>query len=115
MKWNELHDIAQLEQIVNESEQKPVLIFKHSTRCSISASALNRVERAWADNAEKAVTPYFLDLLNHRDISAEIESKFNVEHQSPQVLVISKGKSIFDTSHMDINLPEIISQAQFVS
>ena len=115
MKWNELHEIAQIEQIVKESESKPVLIFKHSTRCSISASALNRVERVWSDKSEESVKPYYLDLISHRDVSNAIEAKFNVEHQSPQVLMISKGKSVYDTSHSDINLPEIISQAQFVS
>jgi bacillithiol system protein YtxJ len=115
MKWNELQDVAQLEQIVKESENKPVLIFKHSTRCSISASALNRVERVWSEQSEASVKPYYLDLISHRDISNAIEAKFNVEHQSPQVLLISKGKSVFDTSHSDINLPEIISQAQFIS
>ncbi|HTF80989.1 MAG TPA: bacillithiol system redox-active protein YtxJ [Cytophagales bacterium] len=115
MNWKHLEDVAQLEQIVNESENKPVMIFKHSTRCSISASALNRVERAWAEKADETLTPYFLDLLNHREISNEISSRFNIEHQSPQALVISKGKCVYDASHMNINLPEIISQAQFVA
>jgi bacillithiol system protein YtxJ len=115
MDWIQLNDISQLNEIVKASEDKPVLIFKHSTRCSISSSALNRVERSWSDKADKAVTPYYLDLISYRDVSGQIAHKFDVEHQSPQVLLISKGKSIYDASHMDINLPEIVSQAEFVA
>lgn len=115
MNWNQLNEISQLDEIVKESEEKPVFIFKHSTRCSISASALNRIERAWSDDSAETVVPYFLDLISHRDISQEIASKFQVEHESPQAIIISKGKSIYDTSHMDIKLEELISQAKFVA
>ncbi len=113
MNWKSLQLSSQLNDIIAESETKPVLIFKHSTRCSISSSALNRVERVWDDSASTKITPYYLDLINFRDISNDVANRFNVEHQSPQVLLIYKGKSIFDASHMAINLPEIISQANF--
>jgi len=56
---------------------------------------------------EKKVTPFFLDLLNHRDVSAEIARRFEVEHQSPQVLLISKGKSVYDASHSDISVEDL--------
>jgi bacillithiol system protein YtxJ len=52
---------------------------------------------------EEKITPYFLDLLNHRDVSNEIANRFDVFHQSPQILLIKNGKAIFSTSHDDID------------
>ncbi len=109
MNWKSLEDISQISSIINESADKPVMIFKHSTRCSISSAAKNRIERAWFDKNEEKLTPYYLDLLNHRDISSEIASLFNVEHQSPQVLLIKNGQCYYHESHMGINLGEVIS------
>jgi bacillithiol system protein YtxJ len=100
--WNDLTQLKQLDEIVNESAKTPVIIFKHSTRCAISAMALKNFEREY-DIEEGKAKPYFLDLLNHRDISNEIASRFNVEHQSPQLLLIREGKAVYNTSHSDID------------
>ena len=77
MNWNNLENILQLDSIVEESEEKPVVIFKHSTRCSISRMALKNFEREY-NLEETEATPYYLDLLQHRDISNEIAQKFQV-------------------------------------
>ncbi len=87
------------------SPQQPVAIFKHSTRCSISRMALKQFENEF--DLEGSVTPYYLDLLNHRDISNEIATRFQVYHQSPQLLLIKEGKSIYDASHSDIDAVEL--------
>jgi bacillithiol system protein YtxJ len=102
MKWKALTSITQLEEIKEISQQQPILIFKHSTRCSISATALSRLERAWKDEEMMTLTPYFLDLIAYRPISNAIADMFDVVHQSPQVLVIHKGKCVYHTSHLDI-------------
>jgi bacillithiol system protein YtxJ len=107
MNWNKLEDINQLALIDEESKSKKVLLYKHSTRCSISSMALDRLERNWKDDDGK-IKPYYLDLLNHRDISNEISSRYNVVHESPQVLVISNGKCIYHKSQSEINYREII-------
>lgn len=109
--WNKLTSIDQLDEIDTLSEGEVVMIFKHSTRCSISSSALNRVERSWESENITAPIPYYLDLISHRDISAAIADRYAVLHESPQVLLISKGKSIYDSSHMSINYNDIISAA----
>lgn len=96
--WNDLTEIKQLEEIVEESKETPVIIFKHSTRCAISRMALKQFEQDYAIDADKA-KPYFLDLLSHRDISNEIATRFDVMHQSPQLIVIKDGKAVYDTSH----------------
>ena len=105
INWIELTDLGQLNEIMDLSHQQPVIIFKHSTRCSISRMALKQFENEF--DLEGRVTPYFLDLLNHRDISNEIATRFEVYHQSPQLLLIKEGKSVYDVSHSDIDAVEL--------
>jgi bacillithiol system protein YtxJ len=105
INWIELTDLGQLTEIMELSHQQPVVIFKHSTRCSISRMALKQFENEF--NLEGSVTPYFLDLINHRDISNEIATRFEVYHQSPQLLLIKEGKSVYDASHSDIDALEL--------
>ena len=105
INWIELTDLGQLNEIMDLSHQQSVIIFKHSTRCSISRMVLKQFENEY--DLEGSVTPYFLDLLNHRDISNEIATRFEVYHQSPQLLLIKEGKSIYDASHSDIDALEL--------
>ena len=105
MDWNELNDIEQIDSILELSKESPVMLFKHSTRCSISSMAKNRLERNWDSNT--TVIPYYLDLIAHRDISNELAVKFNVEHQSPQALLIKDGVCIYDASHQMISVNSI--------
>ena len=99
--WRQLTDLGQLNEIIAESADKPVIVFKHSTRCSVSRMVLKQFENEF-DLHEK-ITPYFLDLLEHRDISNEIASRFGVFHQSPQLIVIKNGNAVFNDSHGSID------------
>ena len=105
--WISLKDSKQLDEILAESTKQPVLIYKHSTRCNISRSAFDRLERKWDAAAAGNIKRYFLDLLSYREISNRISDMFEVEHQSPQILVISNGKSVLDLSHYDIDFEAI--------
>lgn len=105
LNWITLADLGQLNEIIDLSNGKPVLIFKHSTRCSISRFALKQFENEF--DLEDKITLYFLDLLNHRDISNEIASRFQVEHQSPQLLLIKAGKCIFNAAHNSIDANDL--------
>lgn len=109
MEWISLKDSRQLDEIIAESKERPVLIYKHSTRCNISRSALDRLERKWDTSAIGGVKRYFLDLLSYRDISNKIAEMFQVEHHSPQILVISNGRSVLDLSHYEIDFDQIKS------
>ena len=111
MIWTLITSIDQLNNIDSESQSEKILIFKHSTSCSISKMALNRVEGKWKAEYSCTIKPYFLDLLTYRKISNEIADRYNVIHESPQVLVISKGKSIYDESHSGIRVDEILKNA----
>jgi len=100
MNWQQLTDLQQLEELKEASFLTPVLFFKHSTRCSISIMALNRFEREWKNTIANT---YFLDLLNYREVSNQISTLFEIEHQSPQVLLIKDGACVYHASHNAIN------------
>jgi bacillithiol system protein YtxJ len=110
MNWNKLTEENQLDEIKQDSYNQPVMILKHSTTCSISATALSRLERAWNTDAAKDIKPYYLDLLKLRPISNKIAQEFDVDHESPQVLIIKNGKSVYNASHFDIRFDEIVNQ-----
>ncbi|MET0945273.1 MAG: bacillithiol system redox-active protein YtxJ [Flavobacterium sp.] len=101
VNWIPLTNLAQLSDIENMSNVKPIVIFKHSTRCSISRFALKQFEREY--DLDETVDAFFLDLIEHRDVSNEIASKFGVYHESPQLILIKNGKAVYDVSHSDID------------
>ena len=103
--WKQLNNLGQLSEIIEESDNIPVIVFKHSTRCSVSRMALRHFENEF--DLDGKVTPYFLDLLNYRDVSNEIANKFQVQHQSPQILLIRNGKCIYDASHNSIEVESL--------
>ncbi|RPD49603.1 bacillithiol system redox-active protein YtxJ [Hymenobacter sediminis] len=105
--WQPLTEAEQLTDIVRESFEHPVIIFKHSTSCSISAAAKGKVERQWDDAGLTNAKLYYLDLLRYRPISNEIAEKFGVRHESPQLLLIQNGECSYDASHMGIRLSEV--------
>ncbi|WP_264563947.1 bacillithiol system redox-active protein YtxJ [Flavobacterium sp. N3904] len=105
INWIPLTNLDQLNEIVALSNDKPIAIFKHSTRCSVSRFALKQFENEF--NSAEATDTYFLDLIAHRDVSNEIASRFQVEHQSPQLLLIKNGKSVYDASHSDIDAKDL--------
>lgn len=105
MKWQTLQSPDQLQEIQRESAEKPVVIFKHSTTCSISRAALDRLERNWKDPVDAQL--YYLDLRAFRDVSNQVAQLFQIEHESPQVLIIKDGKAVFDRSHFDIDFASI--------
>lgn len=108
MDWIEITAAAQLAGIKELSKSKPQVIYKHSTRCSISSVVKNRLERG---TTPANVDFYYLDLIRHRDISNKIAEDFAVYHESPQVLLIRNGECVYDESHSGITMDEIEEQA----
>ena len=108
INWIPLTELGQLNEIRILSKETPVVIFKHSTRCIVSRTALKQFENDF--DLDDKVGVYFLDLLEHRDISNEIASVFGVYHQSPQLLLIKDGKCVYDVSHSDIDAAELKSK-----
>jgi bacillithiol system protein YtxJ len=104
--WQLLNTEEGLDDLKAKSVDKPQIIFKHSTRCSISAMAKRRLERNWNIDESQAVIHY-LDLIAYRSVSNKVADDFGVTHQSPQLLIIKNGQSVFDTSHNDIDVATI--------
>ena len=108
MNWINLTNEEQLQQIKVNSKTKPQVIFKHSTRCSISGMAKNRLEKSTQPDE---IDFYFLDLIKYRPISNKIAELFKVYHESPQILLIKNNECVYDESHSGIDMEEIIEQA----
>jgi bacillithiol system protein YtxJ len=104
--WRILTDLGQLNEIIELSHQQSVLIFKHSTRCSISRFALKNFENDY-DFLNEELQSYFLDLLEYRSISNEIANRFKIIHQSPQILLIKEGNCIYHQSHDGIAISSL--------
>lgn len=115
MKWSELNSEKQLDQLREESKLKRVLIFKHSKRCALSCVALNRFERNWNESEMGHVKPYLVDLMAFRKTSDGIARQFQVTHESPQVLIIENGRSVYNKSNFEIEYGKILeaSRKQF--
>lgn len=105
MEWSPLTEPAQLDTIDRLSADTPVLIFKHSTQCSISEGALRRM-----DAGDGLPFPaYYLDLLAYRSVSNAVEARYGIRHESPQVLVIANGKCVYHTSHRAITFADTLA------
>lgn len=104
MNWIPLTDESQLAAIKEKSFFTPQVIYKHSTRCNISSTVQNRLERAteWP-----AADYYYLDLIAYRDISNKAAADFGVAHESPQAIVIKDGKAVYDADHLGITADEL--------
>jgi bacillithiol system protein YtxJ len=106
INWLVLDREQQLDEIAARSNDVPCVIFKHSTRCSVSSAAKYRLEEQW-DFPVESVQPYFLDLLSYRSVSDQVAERFDVFHESPQMLLIKNGECICEASHLDISVDEI--------
>ena len=101
LPWKQLTTVDQLNVIEKLSKGKTQVIFKHSTRCGISRMVMNQFVSAFDVDANLDL--YYLDLLSFRDVSNEAGFKFQVMHQSPQLLVIKNGVVVSHASHGAIN------------
>lgn len=108
--WHALTEKAQLTELEKESESKTVVIFKHSTRCGISRMVLNNFERNYDLKKDEGLKLYFLDLLANRDISNEVANRFNVRHESPQMIILKDRKVVQHASHHSIELQQVKDQ-----
>lgn len=104
--WKPLTEVSQLDVIMEDSKAKPVAIFKHSTTCGISRMALRQIESSY-DIPANQLDIYYLDLKAYRAVSNEIAARFQVMHQSPQMLVIKNGTAVYNDSHGGINVPSL--------
>ena len=108
LPWKELESVAQLIELLQKSGDKPLLLFKHSTRCVVSSMALKKLETDWITGLDLCDL-YFLDLLNYRAVSNEIAVLTGVIHQSPQVIVVKNKTVIYEATHSAIDAVQVQS------
>lgn len=108
MNWSVLESEEQLAAIIGQSYNRPQVIFKHSTRCSVSSLIKTRLERSAVPSH---IDFHYLDLIRYRSVSNKIAEEFNVWHESPQVLLIRNGECVFDESHLAIYMEDIVAEA----
>lgn len=112
MNWREITTEASLERAIATSSQKPVLIFKHSNRCPVSRSVLRRLDGLLRHDAPDRIDYYLLDVISYRTLSDSIAEMLEVEHASPQVLLIKNRSCIYHANQMKIDGTEIIERAE---
>ena len=105
MAWLKLNSFDALNELIQKSNKSPQLLFKHSTRCSMSAFALNRIQPVLKNN-----DLYILDVIANRDLSNQVANLFNITHQSPQLLIVDRGTCIHATSHIGISAENLVNQ-----
>jgi len=105
--WIDLHSMAQLDEIEERSNERTVAILKHSTTCGISRMVLKMFESDYNLDENEPIDLYFLDLKSHRDISNEIAERFNVRHESPQLIVLKNREVVHHSSHQEISADKL--------
>jgi bacillithiol system protein YtxJ len=105
MNWTSLESADQINGI--KQQQGYSVIFKHSTRCSISMMVKKRFELDW-DKLPGDLPLYFLDLIKYRELSSKIATDFQVYHESPQLLLIKDGECVLDLSHGQVSVEEAL-------
>ena len=110
MDWNNLNSVEQLSEIDEKSKTKTQIIFKHSTRCSVSSFAKRILTSEYDEDVQGKVDVHYLDLIAFREISQEIASRYSVIHESPQILVINNGACSYSASHSDVSFDKALNK-----
>jgi len=100
INWVDITNISQIDEISNSDDA--VLIFKHSTICRKSRRVLRKFQKRF-DSYDIDLKMYCLDLREYRDVSCELGVRFNVIHESPQVIIIKDGRAVIHDSQEKIN------------
>ncbi|MBS1738373.1 MAG: bacillithiol system redox-active protein YtxJ [Bacteroidetes bacterium] len=108
MNWINLQTEEQLTELIEKSKEIPQVIFKHSTRCSVSSMAKNRLDK---NEHTEGIDFYYLDLIKFRPLSNKIAQDFKIVHQSPQVIIIKDGLPVYNESHSGIIVEDILNNA----
>ena len=101
----EIDDRTTLDNLLTDSKQKPVIVFKHSNACSISSRAYREMEKVEAE-------VNILVVQSAREISRELATLTGVRHETPQVIVLRDGKAVWNASHFDVQAVAVIEAVQ---
>src|SRR5512142_1202035 len=98
--------VDDLEQLITASGSRPLLLFKHSYSCGVSAEALDQLFDHLNDGA---ITAHYamVTVQTHRDVSNAIAARLGVRHETPQVILVRDGRAIWTASHFRVSASEI--------
>jgi bacillithiol system protein YtxJ len=94
-----IDDRDTLENLLTDSTKKPVIVFKHSNACSISARAYREMEKVEGVN--------IVEVQSARDVSHELANRTGVRHETPQVIILRDGKAVWNASHFDVTAADV--------
>ncbi|GKV66388.1 general stress protein [Sporosarcina sp. NCCP-2331] len=103
----EISTTEEWDEILDQSNEKPVLMMKHSSTCPVSASAFSAFQRT-----ETNLSKYYLIVQKSRPLSQEIERELQIRHESPQLFLLKDGKAVWKASHYAIMEPSITKAIQ---
>lgn len=109
LPWILLENKSQLEELESRSEEKLGVLFKHSPRCLVSRMALNMFQKNFEQEWTGRANLYIVDVLKSRAVSKEIEERFGIRHESPQLILLKDGKVVLHRSHSGIAARSITS------
>src|SRR5690625_2647032 len=102
----ELLEVNDLNEVWETSNEKPVLLFKQSTTCPISATAFNEFN-AFLNDSDDPIGAYFVKVRESRPVSNQIAEELEVQHQSPQLFLVKNKEAVWNTSHNNITVDTI--------
>jgi bacillithiol system protein YtxJ len=96
-----VHGINELDELLAESRQRPLLLFKHTYSCGVSAEALDELvdhlKQKTGDARYALVT-----VQTHREISNAVASRLGIRHETPQALLVRDGQVVWSASHFRV-------------
>lgn len=101
-EWKELTTTEQWKQLFEASDQKPVVVLKHSTTCPVSANALDEFESYLGKSPNEEVDYWMVKVIESRPVSNLIAEDTGVKHASPQILFVKNKEAVWNTSHWSV-------------
>ena len=111
MDWHLLTASSTLEEAISLSYTQPVLLFKHSYRCSISAVVFSRMQREWKAPPTQ-IAAYLVDVVKERNLAREIADRLGIRHESPQALILRNGNCTYQSSHMAVTVGDLMKAVE---
>ncbi|SRR5699024_241757 len=107
----ELHEVKEVEEVLEKTNENPAFIFKQSTTCPISAEAFEQF-KSYVETDARPYDAYFVKVRETRPVSNEIADKLGIEHQSPQMFLVKNGQAVWNASHRDITVENIVEAVE---
>jgi bacillithiol system protein YtxJ len=98
----QLTSLEQWKEALDRTSNKPLLVFKHSTSCSVSAGAHEEATHYIQDDQTGDIDYAIVHVIEDRPVSNEIAERLGVKHASPQIILVKDGEAVWDTSHWRI-------------